>query len=627
LQFGCRNSGSGATTADCCFSTVNPIFHLRGAMNEIWQGIPQAVGVLIPVSQPPLLPLALAQIDPEAGVNNFLNSLGLGTSLGDLLRAIVTLVVGYFIALIAAAIVRGILNRTEVDNQLGRWITGRQDRAGSPPVEKWIAGAVFWIIFTFAIVAFLQALRLTAVSEPLNNFLTQIVGYLPEVGGAAILLGIAWLIATIVKLIVTRTLDAFGVDERLGQQINDPVTDPDVNTPPFSDGVPSGYSGGAPLPGTTGMTMAAPPPQPNQFSLSETIGNALYWFIFLLFLPSILSTLQLQGTLAPVQQLLNDILSILPNVLAAILIGAVGWLIAQVVRRIVTNFLSAAGTDRLGTQVGLSRTPGSKSLSWIIGTVVYVLVLMPTTIAALNALRIDAISVPAISMLNQILNAIPQIITAGVILAIAYFIGKFLSDLVANILSGVGFDNIFYWMGLQSSPVATRQTPPPVQTATDLGRPGTPSTSPTIRKTPSEIVGIITLVGIMLFAAVAAINVLGIEALTVLVSGIIVISGQILAGLVVFAIGLYLANLAFSLITSSGGRQSRILGQVARISIIALVSAMALQQMGIASDIVNLAFGLLVGAIAVAIALAFGLGGRDVAAEQIREWLASFRNK
>jgi hypothetical protein len=129
----------------------------------------------------------------------------------------------------------------------------------------------------------------------------------------------------------------------------------------------------------------------------------------------------------------------------------------------------------------------------------------------------------------------------------------------------------------------------------------------------------------LLFAAVAAINILNIEALTTLITGIIVIAGRILAGLVVFAIGLYLANLAYNLITSSGGRQARILGQTARIAIIALISAMALQQIGVASNIVNLAFGLLLGAVAVAIALAFGLGGRDIAAEQIREWLAAFR--
>lgn len=211
---------------------------------------------------------------------------------------------------------------------------------------------------------------------------------------------------------------------------------------------------------------------------------------------------------------------------------------------------------------------------------------------------------------------------------LAYFLGQFVSDLVTNILTGIGFNNIFYWLGLQPRP-STRTTPvappapeaePPLSgTATVLQEPSPPT------RTPSELAGTVVLVGIMLIATVAATDVLKIPALTAIVTGIVGVSGRILAGLIVFAIGLYLANLAFSLITSSGTRQSRILGQTARIAIIALVSAMALQQMGIASDIVNLAFGLLLGAIAVAIALAFGLGSRDIAAQQVREWLASFK--
>ncbi|MGB7520629.1 MAG: hypothetical protein WA896_13450, partial [Spirulinaceae cyanobacterium] len=132
-------------------------------------------------------------------------------------------------------------------------------------------------------------------------------------------------------------------------------------------------------------------------------------------------------------------------------------------------------------------------------------------------------------------------------------------------------------------------------------------------------------VGIMLVATLTAVDILNIPALTNLVGAIVLIAGQVLTGIVIFAIGLFLANLAFNLITSSGSRQSRILAQTARIAIIALVSAMALQQMGIASSIVNLAFGLLLGAIAIAIALAFGLGSRDIAAEQVREWLDSFK--
>ncbi len=284
------------------------------------------------------------------------------------------------------------------------------------------------------------------------------------------------------------------------------------------------------------------------------------------------------------------------------------------VRRIVTNLLATTGVDHLGSRLGLSSSAGVQSLSNIIGTIVYILILIPIAIAALNALRIEAISVPAIAMLQQILNALPAIFTAIAILIVAYFLGRFVADLVTSILTSIGFNNIFSALGL---PTPTRRIVIPAEP--------TPSAPPS--RTPSEIAGIIVLVGIMLFAALAAVDILNIPALTTLVAGILIILGRILAGLVVFAIGLFLANLAFNVINSSGNPQARILGQVARVAIIALVSAMALQQIGVASDIVNLAFGLLLGAIAVAIALAFGLGGRDIAHEQVREWLNSFKSR
>ena len=108
---------------------------------------------------------------------------------------------------------------------------------------------------------------------------------------------------------------------------------------------------------------------------------------------------------------------------------------------------------------------------------------------------------------------------------------------------------------------------------------------------------------------------------------ILAIAGQVLIGIVVFGIGLYLANLAFKLILSSGTSQSRLLAQSARVAIITLVGAMALNRMGIAPNIVNLAFGLILGGIAVAIALAFGLGGREVAREELKSWVGSFKGR
>ena len=549
-------------------------------MNTTWQGITQVIGVALStgvqqfLAQSPNLQLAQPAVNQGiADVQGIVQQLIL--FIPRLLGAVAILLVGWLIAAIAAAVTRGILNRTNIDNRIAAGITGRQD---VPQVEKLISNLVFWSIILLTAVAVLQTLDLEIASRPLNNFLNQLIGFLPKLVGAGILLVTAWFLATIVKIITVRSLQAFNLDERLNPE-------PENRAPSL-----------------------------NQVSLSQTIGNALYWFIFLLFLAPVLDTLELRQALQPVQALITEVLLILPNILAAILIAVVGWFIANVVRRIVTNLLVTTGIDRLGSRLGLSSTAGVQPLSSIIGTIVYVLILIPVAIAALNALRIDAISVPAIAMLQQVLNALPAIFTAVAILIVAYFVGRFVADLVTSILTNLGFNNIFTILGLTTPSrrivISTEPTTPPI-----------PS------RTPSEIAGIVALVGIMLFATVAAVNILNIPALTALVSGIVIIFGRILAGLVIFAIGLFLANLAFNIITSSGERQAQILGQVARIAIIALVSAMALQQIGVASDIVNLAFGLLLGAIAVAIALAFGLGGRDIAREQVQEWLNSFKGR
>ena len=557
-------------------------------MNQVWQSFIEPIGaqistpiaIVLAQNPPNLVPVNVFQgIDP----NNLTNIVA------RLLGALAILLIGWLIAGIVSKVVRSLLNRTDVDNRLAAMISGGRTQSDLK-VENLIAAVIFWIIMILAVVAALNALNLQTVSTPLNAFLNQIFGFLPRLGSAAVLIAIAWVLATVVKAIVVRTAQSFSLDERLAEQ---------SPTDPMS---------------------------PAPFLLSETLGNALYWFVFLFFLPLVLGVLDLQGPLQPVQNLLDQILGALPNILKAVLIGVVGWFVARIVRGIVTNLLSATGADQIGAKFGLSRSTGGQSLSWLVGTVVYVLILIPTATAALDALAIPAISNPATSMLNQILSALPKIFTAALILAIAYVIAKFVADLVTNLLSGIGFNNVFQWLGL---PSPTPQVPysSEFQTGETLRDPTL--TDPTISKptirTPSEIVGVVVLVGIMLVATVAAIDVLQFEALRQIVAGLLVVFGRILVGLVVFAVGLYLANLAYSLINSSGSRQANLLGQTARVSIIALVAAMALQQMGIAPNIVNLAFGLLLGAIAVAIALSFGLGGREVAAEQLREWLQEFK--
>ncbi|MBE9112137.1 mechanosensitive ion channel [Nodosilinea sp. LEGE 07298] len=527
--------------------------------------------------------LAQANLDSP-----FFQAIGtqLGVFLPSLIWAIVLLVGGWLIATVAAAVVKNLLKRTKIDDHLANRVMGQSpDRPVA--VEKWVAALVYWIILLFAIVAAFNALNLAVVSEPLNNFLSEIFAYLPRIGGALLLLGAAWLVATLVKALVIQGLGRFNLDEQLTQQAG-------------------GEPGQAP------------------FLVNETIGNVLYWFIFLLFVPLVLSALNLPGLLQPVEGLIDSFLQAIPRIITAAVVLAAGWFVARIVRGVVTNLLRATRADQLGTRLGLnSADHGGLSLSELVGTLAYVLILIPAAIAALNELNIEAISGPAVLMLERVLTYIPQVLMAGVVLAAFYFVGRFVATLVTDVLTSAGFNGIGTVLGL---PELDRfaDVPPATVPPTPLKNPSL--TSPPPARTPSEIVGLLALVTIVLFGAVTATDILQFEALTDIVRAILRIGAQVLSGVVVFAVGLYLANLAFRLISATGGGgQTRILAQTARIAVLVLVGAMALQQMGVATDIVNLAFGLLTGGIAVAIAIAFGLGGREVAGEQLREWLQAFK--
>ena len=559
-------------------------------MNETWQLINAAVGnsqlaqIAVPAVPSSVSAGVTAVTSPVEKLVSQTSST-VGAFLPSLIGAIGILFIGWIIAFILSTVVRNLLKRTDLDNRLGSMATGGSAKSNLN-TEKLGGDIVFWLVFLYALSAALGAIHLDGAAAPLTNVLTQVTAFVPKLISAAVLGAIAWLVATAVKTIVTRTAGTI--------------------MPAMSRRMAVGE---------------------NQVLPSETLGNALYWFVFLFFLPTILGVLDLQGPLAPVQNLLNEILSALPNIFKAGMIGVVGWFVAKIVRELATNLLAAAGTEKLASKIGLNRAAPGQSLSGLLGTIVYLMILIPTAVAALDALQIPAISGPATAMLQQVLSAIPQVLTAAGILAVAYVVSQFIGELVTNLLNGLGFNNIFRMLGLNTLHQSTTAAPttPVAPTSTTTTR---SAIAPVVKKqTPSEVAGFVAQIGVMLVAAVAATGVLGIPALTELVNGLLQISGQVLSGVVVFAIGLYLANLAQKVVASSGTHQSQVLGQIARLAIIVFVGAMALQQMGIAASIVNLAFGLLLGAIAVAMAISFGLGGRDVASEQLRDWMSGFRDK
>ena len=100
------------------------------------------------------------------------------------------------------------------------------------------------------------------------------------------------------------------------------------------------------------------------------------------------------------------------------------------------------------------------------------------------------------------------------------------------------------------------------------------------------------------------------------------IRARIVVAVVIFGVGLFLSRIAYKTISPTGQGPSALLGNVARIAILVFTGAMALFRAGLASEIVTLAFGAVIVGLALAAALAFGLGGREEAAKIVADWRA-----
>ena len=478
--------------------------------------------------------------------------------LPNIIAALAILLVGWFIAVIVSAAVRGLLNRTKLANK----ISGAMGRSGEDKEKhgtiQVIGKGLFWLIMIPVLIAFFQALRLTLVTNPLQQFMDRIFQFLPQLIGAGILLLLAWITATVSRLAITRVMGVAKLDERIGGRVD---VEKSKRTP-----------------------------------LTKTVGDIVYWLIFLLFLPAVLGALNLEGLLKPVQNMLDKFLAFLPNILAAGVIGLVGWFVARIVRQLVSTLLSATGLDNLSDQIGVT------SLSKIIAMVVYILILIPVMIAVLNALALESITQPASGMLNLILGALPAVFAAVLVITIAYLVGKVLSTFITELMTNMGFNSIFLRLGIGKAPEEGKRT-------------------------PSEVAGDLVLVTIMLFAIFEASNLLGFKSLSTLMTELVVFGGHILLGLIIIAIGLYLANVASKTIQASGTVQASLMSTVARVAILLLAGAIAIRYMGLANEIINLAFGLILGAIAVAVAIAFGIGGRDIAARKLEEWSKSKKDE
>lgn len=372
---------------------------------------------------------------------------------------------------------------------------------------------------------------------------TQLGDFLPKLLGAAVILVIGYIIARIIRWVVTNVINRTGLASKLGQ---------------FTGSTSSGDAGAG-------------------------FGIGAFWIVMLFVAIAALNAMGLDSVSEPLGDLLSQFFAFLPKIIGALAIGAVGYLVATMAKFGVNKGLTLGNVDER-----LKLNPGTLTNTLPMAAFCFILLFFLPNI--FGALEMKELSEPVSEMVSKIINFLPNLLSAGIILAIFFFIAKLASTLLSNVLTGVGFDKVPQHLGLMSD-------------TSSLGA------------TPSQMAGKASMGVILLMGVSQAVKNLNLEILSNVFAEAWEFGVPVIIGVVILAIGLWLANMAKKAVSSSGMQNSAMVSNIAFAGIMVLTGVIALKKMGLAGQIVDLGFGLTLGGIALALALSFGLGGRDAAAK------------
>lgn len=329
-----------------------------------------------------------------------------------------------------------------------------------------------------------------------------------------------------------------------------------------------------------------------QETIISFVGKLIYLLVFLLFVPGIFECLGMNAVSSPILNVLNTMWGYLPNVLAAAVILCVGFFVAKLVRELLVPVFDKIKVNRLQEKAGMEVADSAK-LSNTLAYIVYVLILIPVIITALRVLNISAISDPAIAMLNIIFTYIPSILAALVIIVIGCMVAKFAGNIVKSLIASAGLD---------------------AKLASLLdGKAGKFELSKTIGMTVQIVM--------IVFFAVESLNVLHLQVVTNIGAAVIGYLPYVLAAVLIL-IACYVCNaIAQKALKKNGHTTYAVACQCA---IYLIGGFMVLSELGIAKEIVNTVFIVIVAAVAVAFAISFGVGGREFAGRSLKKLEAKF---
>jgi hypothetical protein len=327
-------------------------------------------------------------------------------------------------------------------------------------------------------------------------------------------------------------------------------------------------------------------------NIGKSVGKAVFWLALLYTLFLGLSRAGLGEYFGPVENLFDSIAAFIPNLIGGGFIFFIGFIVAKVAGNATSSVLEAAQVDNLVARTGVTEATGAgNSLAKGLGTLVFILVIVPVAIAALGALKMEEISAPLSNMLEGFTGFIPEIIGASAVLAISIFIGRFASKFLADFLPTVGFDNSMNSIMMLDDGEA-------------------------MKTSPSKAAGFLVFIIALVVGLSAAVDILGVDSLSNAFGTVQDFGGSLLRAAILIGIGVFLANFMGRFM---GTMMNPKLAAFVKYFAMVLFVFLGLSSLDPEGQIVPVAFSAFVISASVAAAIAFGLGGREWAKQVLNK--------
>ncbi|MCC6524134.1 MAG: mechanosensitive ion channel [Polyangiaceae bacterium] len=556
--------------------------------------------------------------------------------------AVGVLILGWIVALLLRRMMFALLKRTTLDDKLAQAMGIETGGERGARIERIIASGVYYLALVAVFIVFFTILGVDQITQPLVTVLNGLAGSVPNIFKALAIGLVGVLVAYMVRTLLRRALKAFRFDERVARLEDKPLDK--TPAPPAAAPAEDAAREAAAEPTEARREVErdkkakkkkarAEDPSGKQKvqagGFSDIISNLAFWAILIVTAVGVLEALDITMLAGPLKTAVEKVTEYLPRVLGAALILAIGYVIARAARSVVATLLRQIGLDRAIERLGLGKAFRTQPLSRVLGTLALAFVLLHAVISAVDKLDVPAISEPARQILDQFYAYLPKLFVGGLLLVVGVAVARVVGNLVARIAAALGLDALARHLGTKkaatdaaaaaTAEVAAEPEPeaePEAEQPEEVRR--LLEAGKAIKK-PSDLLGVLVGAVIILLFARQVLSTVGLPDLAKLFDVLLAYLPQVAIAAVLVGAGLWAGRWAGERIREmtqkSQDRAARALAPVARVGIIAFACMMALQQLGVGERLITVGFALVLGAVCVAAALAFGLGGRDVAAK------------